>query len=168
MISYGLIQMTDVGGEYHLVVQDTHLDKISARSLIILTGFLLFLELISLSWKATIGLRFAISSTVVTIVVSVSKVDTFYSSVRTRMLSQYLVLLIIATVVVIWLQFLRLERIWNRTSSNLILRLVRLNLKLHEERQTIFCESPNVQSVAFLICRCPYIDMSHKVKVFCC
>ena len=58
VISCGLTQMTDVGGEYLLEVQDTHLGRISLHSLTTIMGSLLFLELTNLLWKDTIGARF--------------------------------------------------------------------------------------------------------------
>jgi len=112
-ISCGLTQMTDVGGEYLLGVQGTHLDKISLHSLTTIMGSLLFPELTSLLWKDIIG-------------------------ARRRMWLQCLVLQTTAIGVEIWLQFSKLERIWIKISFNLTRHLVRLNLTAHAVLQTTF------------------------------
>lgn len=49
--------MIDVGGEYLLVEQGIHLDKILRLSLTIQIGSLSSQELISLSWRVLIGAR---------------------------------------------------------------------------------------------------------------
>lgn len=58
VISYGPIQMIDVGGEFLHEELDTLLDKISLNSSTTLMGLVWFLELTSLSWKDTVGPRF--------------------------------------------------------------------------------------------------------------
>jgi len=52
---FGPIQMTDVAGEYHLVVPVTPLARIFQRRSTTTTVLLSLLEPINLSWKGTIG-----------------------------------------------------------------------------------------------------------------
>ena len=140
-ISCGLTQMTDVGGEYLLGVQGTHLDKISLHSLTTIMGSLLFPELTSLLWKDIIGARFVkgkqnhIWNWFFWRLIIMYFLCFLY---RRRMWLQCLVLQTTAIGVEIWLQFSRLERIWIKIFFNLTRHLVRLNLTAHAVLQTTF------------------------------